>query len=511
MSAPWVLRDADVDELFRLASYVALVLKPGDVVALKGELGAGKTTFARGLIGAVLDDPALEIQSPTFALMHVYDGGRLPLAHIDCYRLESAEEAREIGLEDALRNGAAIIEWAERISGVLPGDRLEIEIRDGARDDLRDLILTGHGAWRERLARLRDMAAFCAASPWARARPVFLQGDASIRAYARLHLGSESAILMDAPALSDGPPVRDGKPYSALVHLAEDVKPFVAVAQALGRAGLSAPRILAHDLAGGFLIIEDLGNRVFAAEPGDDPPLEELYRAAADVLVALRAHPPEEELPLPGGSTHTLPRFDARALQIEADLLLDWLYPAVHGHAASAPVRETFHAAFGALFEALEGQDESWVLRDYHSPNLLWLPEREGLARVGVIDFQDAVRGHAAYDLVSLLQDARRDIPTSLEGRLLLHYCDARERRDSEFDGQAFSAAYATLGAQRNTKILGIFARLAKRDGKHGYLAHIPRVSAYLERDLEHPALGSLRDWYDTHLPAAARVKPLDI
>ncbi len=511
MSAPWVLRDADIEELARLASFLALVLKPGDVIALNGELGAGKTTFARALTGAVLEDTALEIPSPTFALVQTYDGGRLPLAHIDCYRMEGAEEVREIGFHAALEEGAAVIEWAGRFPEILPEDHLEIAFRDGAHDDVRDLTLTGHGKWGERLARLEGMVAFCDASPWARARPVFLQGDASTRAYARLHLGDETAILMDAPALSDGPPIRGGKSYSARVHLAEDVKPFVAVANALGQAGLSAPRILAHDMSEGFLLIEDLGNRVFAAERGDDPPLEELYEAATDVLAALRGHPPEGGLPLPGGGTHTLPRFDAGALQSEADLLLDWFYPAVHGRAAPATVRETFHTAFGALFEALKGQDEDWVLRDYHSPNLLWLPEREGLARVGVIDFQDAVRGHAAYDLVSLLQDARRDIPASLEGRLLLHYCGAREKRDSEFDGQAFSAAYATLGAQRNTKILGIFARLAKRDAKHGYLAHIPRVSAYLERNLEHSALGRLREWFDTSLPAAARVKPLDI
>ena len=151
------------------------------------------------------------------------------------------------------------------------------------------------------------------------------------------------------------------------------------------------------------------------------------------------------------------------------------------------------------------------MLRDYHSPNLLWLPEREGLARVGVIDFQDALKGHAAYDLVSLSQDARRDIPGDLEGRLYAHYCEARAQRDSAFEQDAFGAAYAALGAQRNSKILGIFARLAKRDGKHDYLAHIPRVSAYMERNLAHPALKSLRAWFDAHLPEVMRTKALEI
>ena len=258
-------------------------------------------------------------------------------------------------------------------------------------------------------------------------------------------------------------------------------------------------------------LIEDLGDRVFTKETGESPALEDLYNTAADVLVALCAHPPADELGLPDGGVHTLARFDARALEIEAELLLDWFYPAVQGRETSADIRAAFQEAFGALFEMFVGQDQAWVLRDYHSPNLLWLPAREGLARVGVIDFQDAVRGHAAYDLVSLLQDARRDIPVALEERLYDHYCEAREADDAGFDRDAFSSCYATLGAQRNCKILGIFARLAKRDGKRVYLAHNSRVSEYLERDLAHPALAKLRDWFAAHLPRDLRAKPLDI
>jgi len=507
MSTSWVFRDAGLEAVFKFASYLALVLKPGDAIALYGELGAGKTTFARGVISALLEDPTREIPSPTFALMQSYEDGRLPLAHIDCYRMDAAEETREIGLDGALDEGAALIEWAERIQDILPRDRLDITISDGAHEDTRTLTLAGQGEWRERLVRLRAMYEFCAASAWGRGRPVFLQGDASTRAYARLHLDGATAILMDAPAHSDGPPVRDGKSYSQLVHLAGDVKPFVAVARALKQAGLSVPGILAHDLAQGFLIIEDLGDRVFANEAGDSPALEELYEAATDVLVALQAHPPADKLPLPEGGVHTLARFDARALKIEAELLLDWFYPALQGREADAETRAEYHCAFGALFAMLDKQQRGWVLRDYHSPNLIWLPQREGPARVGVIDFQDAVAGHAAYDLVSLLQDARRDIPAVLEQRLYGHYCEVREAGDSGFDREAFSTCYAALGAQRNCKILGIFARLAKRDGKRGYLTHIPRVSAYLERDLAHPALERLRAWFKSHLPADMRTR----
>jgi tRNA threonylcarbamoyl adenosine modification protein YjeE len=511
MSAPWIIQDADLEDILKLAAYLALALKPGDVVALNGELGAGKTTFARAVINAVLGRKEEEIPSPTFALVQTYEDGRLPLAHIDCYRMNGADELQEIGLDDMLTGGAALIEWAERAATALPAERLEIALADGAREDTRTATLTGLGAWESRLERLEAMWEFCAGSSWANAHPVFLQGDASTRAYARLHMDGETAILMDAPARPDGPVLRAGKLYSQLVHLAEDVKPFVAVAGALERAGVSVPRILAHDLSRGFLICEDLGDRVFSAETGEDPALEELYAAAVDVLVALRKSAPADALALPDGSTHTVPEFDAGAMEIEAELLLDWFYPAVHGRTCTDTVRADFLDALRALFPSVEAQDDAWVLRDYHSPNLLWLPDREGAARVGVIDFQDALTGHAAYDLVSLLQDARRDIGAELEGRLYAHYCEARARGDSGFDARGFAAAYAVLGAQRNSKILGIFARLAKRDGKHGYLVHIPRVSSCLERDLAHGELVGLRAWFDAHLPQDARTKLLGI
>jgi len=145
-----------------------------------------------------------------------------------------------------------------------------------------------------------------------------------------------------------------------------------------------------------------------------------------------------------------------------------------------------------------------WTLRDYHSPNLIWLPERFGVARVGLLDYQDAVMGAPAYDLMSLLQDARRDVPENVETELYAYYWQQLEHNDIAYDREDFDIAYAILGAQRCTKILGIFARLADRDNKPAYLAHIPRVRAYLERNLQHPYLKDLKHWFDCHLPPAA-------
>ena len=170
-----------------------------------------------------------------------------------------------------------------------------------------------------------------------------------------------------------------------------------------------------------------------------------------------------------------------------------------------------FLALWAPLFDSVLAAPGGLVLRDYHSPNLLWLPSMPaGKTRVGIIDFQDAVIGHPAYDLVSLLQDARLDVPAEIETELFEYYVSAVAKREPGFDAQAFAAAYAVLGAQRNTKILGIFARLARRDGKPVYLRHIPRIWRYLEHDLAHPQLATLRSWYDRNFPASMRARVLD-
>jgi hypothetical protein len=223
------------------------------------------------------------------------------------------------------------------------------------------------------------------------------------------------------------------------------------------------------------------------------------------VLVALRRVPVPDRLPLPDGGTYELPDYDRRALAIETDLLLDWYWPATKGSPVPDDVRSQFRSLWDDAFEGLAEMPRGWLLRDFHSPNLMWLPERQGIARVGLLDFQDALRGPWAYDLVSLLQDARLDVPATLEVHLFEHYCREVGRAESDFDRQAFALAYAALGAQRNTKILGIFARLARRDGKPQYLRHNPRIWGYLARDLEHPALAALAQWYDCHFQPSLR------
>lgn len=503
--------DATEADAALLAQRIALKLRPGDAITLSGDLGAGKTTFARALIRAMLDDDEAEVPSPTFSLIQTYDTPRLTLAHLDLYRLSDEQEAFELGLEDILTAGAAIIEWPERAPGILPGDRLDIELRERSAET-RDIHVIAHGTWAARLKRIEEITSFSTLKPdWAESGVSYLQGDASTRAYARLTANNGArAILMDAPKIPDGPPIRDGLPYSRIAHLAEDVAPFVAISGALRNAGLSAPEIYHADLDRGLLLLEDLGDRVFGQEVQNGTDQHMLWTAATDALLALHRQPVPDKIPLANGAHYTIPKQDRRCLQIEVELLTDWYWPALFGTHISDDVRLEFLSAWNDIFDILLELPGGWILRDFHSPNLIWLPEREGVRRTGIIDFQDSLYGPPAYDLVSLLQDARLDVSAELEAAVFQHYCAIAEKEQPAFDRDAFSFAYSALGAQRNTKILGIFARLARRDGKHGYLRHIPRLWRYLERDLAHPGLATLRSWFDRHVDADMRARNIE-
>ncbi|HEU0059500.1 MAG TPA: tRNA (adenosine(37)-N6)-threonylcarbamoyltransferase complex ATPase subunit type 1 TsaE [Hyphomicrobiaceae bacterium] len=505
MTSSWQ-RELDEAGVARLAELLALRLTIGSLVVLKGELGAGKTTFARALIRALLDAD-VEVPSPTFSLQQTYATPRLTVTHFDFYRLGSAEEALELGFEDALQRGAVLAEWAERIAPILPEERYEIELTDTEASGRRRVLLRGLGGLSDEARRLGAALHLLDQEPRARsARLRYLQGDASTRTYARLRQAEQPMLLMDAPRQADGPPVRDGKSYSQIAHLAEDmVRPFVAIGAVLTAAGLSAPRVLASDLAHGLALVEDLGDRLFAAEIAAGTPQAELYRSAVDALVRLRSVPVPSRLPLPDGSSYSLPRRDRAAFEIELELLLDWYWPALKGAACPPAVREEFRALWSGVLDRLLALPGAWFLRDFHSPNLIWLPERHGVARVGILDFQDALNEHPAFDLVSLLQDARLDVPAALERDLFHYYCARAQEQEASFDRRTFAAAYAMFGAQRNTRLLGLWVRLLRRDGKPHYLQHIPRTWGYLDRNLGDAAMAALAPWYARHFPADLR------
>ncbi|MEM7497609.1 MAG: phosphotransferase [Pseudomonadota bacterium] len=327
-----------------------------------------------------------------------------------------------------------------------------------------------------------EIAAFLAAAGHAAAALSPLAGDASARRYFRVEDRGARMVLMDAPRPAN-----------------ESMAFFVTVTDWLRARGLSAPEVLAADLEAGFVLLEDLGDALFArvlstARGGGGAGMEEiLYAAAVDLLAAL----PEGEAPV-----GTEPYGDTVLLR-EARLAPDWWAAGLgvgFGADALAEYDALLQAALAPALVAGNAQGRVTVLRDYHAENLLWLPERAGAARVGLLDYQDALLGHPAYDLVSLLEDARRDTSAALREAMLARYLERRGL--SGADAAAFRAAYAALGAQRNLKIVGIFARLCLRDAKPRYLTLIPRVWAHLERDLAAPGLAPLRRFVVERLPA---------
>src|ERR1700730_16288739 len=263
--------------------------------------------------------------------------------------------------------------------------------------------------------------------------------------------------------------------------------------------GFSAPSIHHADLDAGFLITEDFGSTGFVE--GDLPqPIAERYEAAVDMLAALHRQALPEVLPLAPQISYAMPVFDTDALLVEIGLMLEWYLPDRGVEPTSDMVAE-FVTMWRELLSKPAQAPKTWVMRDFHSPNLIWLDERSGTSRVGIIDFQDAVLGPRAYDLVSLLQDARIDVPEALELALLTRYIKARRAADDTFDPAGFAELYVIMSAQRNTRLLAPFARLTRRDGKPQYLRHQPRIWTYLSRSLAHPALSRIRQWYSANVP----------
>jgi hypothetical protein len=502
----WKIDLPDEAATLDLAQRILPLAKANDLITLSGDLGAGKTTFARALIRLLTNDPQLEVPSPTFTLMQVYQTPAFPVVHADLYRIRDASELAELGWDEAAEGALLIVEWADKAGG-LPPDRLDVSLAMASPRDPNQRVatITGHGAFAARVARARDIQALLERSGWGDAHRAFMLGDASVRAYERLTKpDGAQAILMISPPRPDGPPVRNGKPYSAIARLAEDIRPFIAVDLALLAQDLSAPRIYAHDMEAGLAVLEDFGAQPVVDEQG---PIPDRYAQATAVLATLHARDLPTHLPLDEQEAYRVPVYDIDALLIEIELVLEWYAP----HVARAPLSSSARAAFVNLWRPLLQQicaaPATWSLRDYHSPNLIWLPEREGVRQIGIIDFQDCVLGHPAYDLVSLLQDARVTVSDDLELKLLSYYARLRRNDTPDFNMMDFARSYAVLGAQRATKILGIFARLDRRDGKPQYLAHLPRVEAYLAKDLAHPDLAALRGWYQTHLPRAVSAR----
>lgn len=329
------------------------------------------------------------------------------------------------------------------------------------------------------LQRDQAMAAFLDRAGWGKAKRGLLAGDASFRKYHRIDFDGRRAVLMDAP-----PPM-------------ENVRPFLAIARHLLRLGLSAPKIFAEDVDQGFLLLEDLGDDTYARKLADGADETGLYALAVDLLIDLHRR-------FEADKAADVPRFDTPRALREVNLLLDWYWPAVMGTPASDALRGSYTAAWQEALPALWSAPDTIALFDFHIDNLMIVPGRSGVAACGLLDFQDAVLAPVAFDLVSLLEDVRRDVPPALVAAMRARYIAAFPKLDRD----AFDRSYYAVGAQRNTRIVGVFTRLLKRDGKPRYLQFMPRVWKLLEGDLAHPSMAPVRAWFDKHIPPEKRIAP---
>lgn len=338
-----------------------------------------------------------------------------------------------------------------------PNDCEIVDMDEAQRDHLRQTFLQAEG--------------------WGEAAQAPLPGDASNRRYIRLTLDGAQAMLMDAP-----PPT-------------EDIRPFTTIARHLAAHGFSAPKILAEDETNGFLVLEDFGDDTFTNVLAKGEAESSLYELATDTLASLHAKPVPD---------HVAPYDDERLL-METALLVDW-FLAVQDIDITSEARTAYDEAWVELFKRVHEGPKTLVLRDYHVDNLMRLNDRPGTQACGLLDFQDALAGHPAYDLMSLLEDARRDVDQQLQTRMKDRY----HAQVGTEDRASFDVAYAILAAQRHAKVIGIFTRLHRRDGKAQYLKHMDRLWRLLEQSLDHQDLATLKAWFDRYVPKDKRTVAKD-
>lgn len=358
--------------------------------------------------------------------------------------------------------------------------------------------------------RNEEAQEFVAGAGWTGAILAPLRGDASTRRYYRVSRAGRSAMLMDQPQRAEAPQCppaatpeqRLALGYNAVARLAgANCARFIATANYLRGRGLAAPEIYAADVAKGFVLLEDFGDDLYADVLNIGTDEMAMYSAATDAVARLHAEPAPrllaEDMPL-----YT---YDICAQMAEVDLMTEWFIPHALGRSALPDEIAEHRTLWREVLASVHMPESVFVHRDYHAQNLFWLAARQGLGRVGMIDFQDALSGNRSYDLISLLEDARRDVPPKLARIMQNRYFAVITAEGHSLDEEMFAAELAVTAAQRNTKIAGIFARLANRDGKRRYLSFIPRVWTYLERDLSHPILAKLRAWYERAIPAESR------
>ncbi|MCV6546942.1 MAG: tRNA (adenosine(37)-N6)-threonylcarbamoyltransferase complex ATPase subunit type 1 TsaE [Cohaesibacter sp.] len=484
-----------------LARDLAPLLRPSDVLALDGDVGMGKSTFARALLRAVARDEALEVPSPTFTLVQTYDLDGLELSHFDLYRIGDFEDLYEIGFVESWEHGCALVEWPDRAEEILPEQTLWLHFEDSPLrgSEARRLVLQGAHIWQDRLERVCRKRTLLIEADWGKADLQAIEGDLSPRSYQRAVMDGQSAILMDMPSREPGPKLDDGRLYDRVAHRVTSLAPMLTIAHALKEAGLLVPTCYSHDLGAGLALWQDFGRESLSQQHDAQPPVAIAQRYAATIDALADFHDKgwqgdQRDLQGPGGA-FCLSLYDRDAFEVELSIFLDWYWPFLKGEACPCAARNHFQALWRPALDILLEAEHSLVLRDVQDPNCFWLETMSGTHKIGFIDFQDCLLGPSAYDIASVCMDARVTISVDLENHLKAAYMQHRS-----FDRtaqEAFEHQYALCGLQRTSKNLGAFARATMSLTNRSYLTHIPRGIEYLARCLAHPALRDLCAFYN--------------
>lgn len=460
-----------------LAQRIARFIEPGDTLLLQGDLGAGKSHFARSFIQA-MGTRQNHIPSPTFTLVQAYDDTRLPLIHADLYRLKDATELDDLDMHDYFGHGVCLIEWPERAASALPKNALTLHFSVTG-ENTREVELTGNATWQKRLKLMlqpadqnrpeKDLAGFVTKHGFAGAELTPISGDASFRRYFRVKSGNRSAIMMDVPAvLQDNESGLDGV-----------IKPFLRMNEYLQKAGLRVSDVYGVDEEQCLILHEDFGDTSLYSHSPKKADLAWLAVAVEALIKLAKAKP-----------ITTLKPFDVALMNRSVALYTDWYLPTLRGQATAPDERGRFLEAWAQLYKPMVSSPLGVQLRDYHSPNIMLLGNLPRLDNLGLIDYQDATYGPLAYDLVSVLYDARVPVEACTRNELLEHYITK-----TGVDAKAFETSFYLLSLMRNTRILGVFVRLAQRDGKKNYLEKIPILLPYIQEALQHPAAAPVRPW----------------
>jgi N-acetylmuramate 1-kinase len=467
----------------RLGNDLSRALSVGDLVTLTGDVGTGKTTLCRALIQSIANDNALDVPSPTYSLVQIYDTVT-PIAHFDLYRLQNGAELDELGLSEALENGIALIEWPQNAQNYLPSATIAVELKH--QENGRVVTITCADSAHDRISRTLALRNFLINSGHGQALRKAFVGDASPRVYELIEdAAGHELVVMDQRHSDAGPHVWEGKPYRSVAKTGYPcVTPFIVISKNLREHGFFSPKIKHQDVNNNFLILEHLGYG--SLRNAQRQPIDDRYIKASELLAQIHKAGIKRDL------NHEnlfwqLPLFDRDALMIEASLMLDWYVPYKLNRPATKAERSLFINEWDALFGTLETSNYGIVLRDYHSPNLIWRDDT-----IGILDFQDAVWGPNAYDLASLAQDARVTIAPNTQERIIKAYMNERSVKNIS----QFQHEYLIMSLQRNTKILGIFIRLNQRDNKPDYMHHLSRIETYVSETLARLTPSKLHDFY---------------